>query len=102
MTRAANGQLRIDTELVPLADIEDAWQRQDRQAAGWSSPRSPLDLQSAKRQVVAASCHKPGKTKHQIEEPPKNPTKGNHHLTRDPSGHQMFFRVLTQSKADIA
>src|SRR5207244_2755025 len=29
MTRAAGGQLRIDTERVPLADIEDAWQRRD-------------------------------------------------------------------------
>ena len=29
MSRAARGELRIDTERVPLADIEDAWQRQD-------------------------------------------------------------------------
>lgn len=27
MARAARGQLRIETERVPLADIEDAWQR---------------------------------------------------------------------------
>lgn len=26
---AANGKLQIDTELVPLADVEDAWQRDD-------------------------------------------------------------------------
>jgi NADPH:quinone reductase-like Zn-dependent oxidoreductase len=29
MARAASGELRIDTERVPLAEIEDAWQRQD-------------------------------------------------------------------------
>jgi NADPH:quinone reductase-like Zn-dependent oxidoreductase len=28
MARAVSGQLRIDTERVPLADIEDAWQRE--------------------------------------------------------------------------
>ena len=27
MARAASGELRIDTERVPLADVEDAWQR---------------------------------------------------------------------------
>ncbi|HEV2388156.1 MAG TPA: zinc-binding alcohol dehydrogenase family protein [Candidatus Acidoferrales bacterium] len=31
MTRAARGELHIDTERVPLADIDDAWQRQDSQ-----------------------------------------------------------------------
>jgi NADPH2:quinone reductase len=31
MARAASGELRIDTERVPLADIEDAWQRQNLQ-----------------------------------------------------------------------
>ncbi len=30
MARAARGELRVDTERVPLADIEDAWQRQDQ------------------------------------------------------------------------
>jgi NADPH:quinone reductase-like Zn-dependent oxidoreductase len=30
MTRAASGELRIDTERVPLADIEEAWQREIR------------------------------------------------------------------------
>ncbi len=30
MAHAASGELRIETELVPLADIENAWQR-DRQ-----------------------------------------------------------------------
>jgi NADPH:quinone reductase-like Zn-dependent oxidoreductase len=29
MARAASGELRIDTERVPLSEIEDAWQRQD-------------------------------------------------------------------------
>ena len=29
MARAASGELRVDTESVPLADIEDAWQRQN-------------------------------------------------------------------------
>ncbi|SRR5712692_884853 len=29
MSRAASGELRVDTVQVPLADIEDAWQRQD-------------------------------------------------------------------------
>jgi NADPH2:quinone reductase len=29
MARAASGELHVDTERVPLADIEDAWQRQD-------------------------------------------------------------------------
>jgi hypothetical protein len=28
MARVASGQLRIETERVPLADIEDAWQRE--------------------------------------------------------------------------
>jgi NADPH2:quinone reductase len=28
MARAVSGQLRVDTERVPLADIEDAWQRE--------------------------------------------------------------------------
>jgi len=27
MARAASGELRIDTEHVPLADVEQAWQR---------------------------------------------------------------------------
>jgi len=27
MARAAAGELRIDTERVALADVEDAWQR---------------------------------------------------------------------------
>ncbi len=31
MARAAQGELHIDTEPVPLAQIEDAWQRQDQQ-----------------------------------------------------------------------
>ena len=31
MARAASGELRVDTECVPLADIEDAWQRQGLQ-----------------------------------------------------------------------
>lgn len=30
MDRAASGELRIETERVPLADIEDAWQREVR------------------------------------------------------------------------
>ncbi|MGH9430377.1 MAG: quinone oxidoreductase family protein [Terriglobia bacterium] len=30
MARAASGELRIDTERVPLVDIEDAWQREVR------------------------------------------------------------------------
>ena len=30
MARAASGELRIDTEQVPLADIEEAWQREVR------------------------------------------------------------------------
>jgi NADPH2:quinone reductase len=30
MARAASGELRVDTERVPLADIEDAWQREVR------------------------------------------------------------------------
>ncbi len=30
MARAARGELRVDTERIPLADIEAAWQRQDR------------------------------------------------------------------------
>jgi hypothetical protein len=30
MTRAARGELRIDTERVPLAAIENAWQRDVR------------------------------------------------------------------------
>jgi hypothetical protein len=28
---AASGRLRIEIESVPLAEVEDAWQRQDRQ-----------------------------------------------------------------------
>jgi len=28
MTHAASGELRVDTERVPLADIENAWQRE--------------------------------------------------------------------------
>lgn len=31
MARAASGELRVDTERVPLAHIEDAWQRQNLQ-----------------------------------------------------------------------
>jgi NADPH:quinone reductase-like Zn-dependent oxidoreductase len=31
MARAASGELRVDTERVPLADIEDAWERQHLQ-----------------------------------------------------------------------
>jgi len=30
MVHGANGKLRIDTERVPLADIENAWQREQR------------------------------------------------------------------------
>lgn len=30
MARAATGELRVDTERVPLADIGEAWERQDR------------------------------------------------------------------------
>ncbi len=30
MARAAEGKLRVETERVPLAQVEDAWQRQDR------------------------------------------------------------------------
>ena len=30
MAHGANGKLRIDTERVPLADVEDAWQRDQR------------------------------------------------------------------------
>jgi hypothetical protein len=29
MARAARGELHVDTERVPLADIEEAWERQD-------------------------------------------------------------------------
>jgi hypothetical protein len=29
MARAASGELRVDTERVPLAEIEVAWQRAD-------------------------------------------------------------------------
>jgi hypothetical protein len=29
MARAARGELQIETERVPLADIEGAWQRQE-------------------------------------------------------------------------
>ncbi len=32
MTHAANGQLQIDVERVPLADIEKAWQRNDQRS----------------------------------------------------------------------
>jgi hypothetical protein len=28
MARAASGELRVETERVPLADIESAWQRE--------------------------------------------------------------------------
>jgi NADPH2:quinone reductase len=30
MARAASGELRIETEQVPLADIERAWQQQEQ------------------------------------------------------------------------
>ena len=38
MLRAARGELHIDTERVPLAAIEDAWQQtpQPHRAADWS------------------------------------------------------------------
>ena len=34
---AANGELRIDVEPVPLPDVEQAWQRPTWAAAGWCS-----------------------------------------------------------------
>ena len=36
---AANGSLRIDTEPVPLADVEQAWARSIWAAPGWFSSR---------------------------------------------------------------
>jgi hypothetical protein len=30
MTRAAGGELRIDVEQIPLAEVESAWQREGR------------------------------------------------------------------------
>jgi len=30
LARAASGELRIDTERIPLADIENAWGREQR------------------------------------------------------------------------
>ena len=46
MAHAANGQLHIDTDRVPLADIEKAWQRDELRSRISSSRRAILIRQS--------------------------------------------------------
>jgi len=41
MARAATGELRVDTQRVPLAAIEDPGSAKTRAAADWSSSYNP-------------------------------------------------------------